>query len=138
MGAFEWALLTALVWGMVPAIEKFALIKIDPFIGLFFRCFGVIIGFILLSFFLVTPEKIKGTDPKTIALLVFGGFIGSFVGQIAFYHGLKVGEVSKVAPIAGSFPLIAAILGIVFLGESITIAKSVGIFLIISGIFFLR
>ena len=41
MGAFEWALLTAFVWGMVPAIEKFALIKIDPFVGLFFRCFGV-------------------------------------------------------------------------------------------------
>jgi len=70
--------------------------------------------------------------------LVFGGFIGSFVGQIAFYHGLKVGEVSKVAPIAGSFPLIAAILGIVFLGESVTITKAIGIFLIISGIFFLR
>ena len=43
-----------------------------------------------------------------------------------------------MGPIAGSFPLIAFILSVLFLGESISLAKIAGMVLIVIGIWVLK
>jgi len=53
MNAFTWAILTALIWGMVPLIEKSGLDKVTPVTGLFFRSIGVLLGLVFLSIFMV-------------------------------------------------------------------------------------
>ena len=64
--------------------------------------------------------------------------MGAIVGNICYYHALKTGEVSKVVPIAGSFPLISFILGLLFFSETITPAKLCGVVCIILGVALLR
>jgi len=138
MNAFWWAILTACIWGVVPILEKLGLAKIDPYVALFYRCLGVLIGILFLGLFAVKPAQLKAVSPKAIIVLVIAGFLASFLAQITFYHGLKMGEVSRVVPIAGTYYLITFVLGIFLLGEAITLMKVCGIVLIVAGMWFLR
>ena len=137
MNAFLWALLAALIWGITSVIEKVVLVKIDPLPGLFYRCLGVLIGIILLGAVILKPSQIKAVDFRSAALLIGAGFLGSFIAFIAFYKGLKLGEMSIVVPVAGSFYLIAFLLGIFILGETVNALKLLGVTFITVGIWLL-
>lgn len=138
MNAFTWAILTACIWGVVPLLEKFGLSRVDALTGLFYRCLGVLIGLFLLGTVILKPQQIKSADLRSVAWLILGGFLASCVGQIAFYKGLKAGEVSRIVPISGSYPLVTFILGILFLGEAISWVKFLGIILVTMGIWALK
>jgi len=138
MNAFWWAILTACIWGVVPILEKLGLAKIDPFVALFYRCLGVLLGLLFLGIFIVKPQELKAVTPRAIILLVVAGFLASFVAQITFYHGLKIGEVSRVVPIAGTYYLISFLLGIFLLGETLTLVKASGLLLIVAGVWLLK
>lgn len=138
MSAFVWAILAAFIWGIVPLLEKLGLAKVEALAGLFYRCLGVVIGIVLLGVFILKPQEIKSVDLRSALLLICGGFLASFVAQICFYHGLKLGEISRVVPISGSYPLIAFLLGIIFLGESLSPVKIIGVLSIVAGIWALK
>lgn len=138
MNAFIWAVLAACVWGIVPIMEKIGLLKVDPFVGLFYRSLGVLVGLLFLTLFMVKPQQVKAVELKTVLILVASGFLASFVAQIMFYHGLKAGDVSRIVPVVGAYPLIAFILGIFVLGEALTVAKLVGVLLVVAGVWMLR
>ena len=139
MKAFQWALLTALVWGMVPVLEKTGLMKTSPLTGIFLRCAGVGIGIILLMIFKF--EAVKAAffvKPQTALFIMTGGLLASFVGQIFFYKALKLGEASQVVPIAAAYPLVSFVLGIIFLSEHITLAQLSGVALVLMGLLLLK
>ncbi len=139
MKPFYFAILAALVWGIAPIVEKAGIARIEPMAGVIIRSFGVIIGAIVLAVFNSHMLKLAfRADQKTIILLLMGGIIASILGQIFFYNALKHGEVSKMVPIAATYPLVSFLLGLVFFGESFTIAKGLGIGFVILGVFFLR
>jgi len=139
MNSFIWAILCALVWGIVPLFEKMGLVKIDPMVGLFYRCLGVIVGIVLLFIFFNQPIKQSMTQLHPgMFFLVLGGFMASVVGQVCFYHALKTGEMSKVVPIAATYPLVSFILGIIFWGEKFTLVKGGGILFVILGVMLLK
>ncbi|MFH1412272.1 MAG: EamA family transporter [Candidatus Omnitrophota bacterium] len=120
MEAFWWALGTACIWGVVPIMEKIGLTKIEPMVALFYRSLGVLIGLVFLGTVVLKPAQIKAVDVRTVMILISAGFLASFAAQIVFYHGLKIGEVSKVVPIAGSYYLISFILSLLLLRETFT------------------
>ncbi|MFA6636748.1 MAG: EamA family transporter [Candidatus Omnitrophota bacterium] len=138
MSAFFWAVLTACLWGAVPVMEKMGLAKTQPFTALFYRSLGVVLGFLILGFFIVKPGEIRSVEPRSAALLILAGFVASFLAQIAFYHALRAGDVSRVVPVAGAYPLIAFILGVALLGENITLSKAAGMFFVICGAWLLK
>lgn len=139
MSPFTWALLTAVTWGLVPLIEKMGLLKVDPLVGIFYRCFGVMIGIIVLFAVKAPAIKQSFTDLHPGMLyLALGGFLASVVGQIFFYHALKTGDASRVVPLAGAYPLISFILGVVLLGEKVTLSKAGGMAFIIMGVMLLK
>lgn len=138
MSAFQWAAVTACIWGIVPILEKLGLQKIEPLVGLFYRCLGILCGFVFLAFFMLRPSQIKSADVRSAAFLIAGGFLASFLGQICFYRSLKIGEISKVLPLSASYPLITFILGVAVLGESMNITKVTGAVLITIGIWVLK
>jgi bacterial/archaeal transporter family protein len=138
MDAYMWALLTACIWGIVPILEKIGLDKVDPYVGVFYRCIGVIIGITVLGIFVVKPHQLKAVPPRSIIILIVAGILASFLAQITFYHSLKTGEVSRVVPIAGMYYLITFVLGILIFKEPLTLTKVAGIFMVASGVFLLR
>lgn len=138
MNAFWWAVVAASIWGFVPLLEKSGLERSAPLAGLFYRCLGVLLGLVLLLIFKIRPQQLKGVDVRSALFLIAGGFLASFVAQIAFYKALKTGEVSRVVPISGSYPLLAFLFGIWFFHEILTPLKIAGIILIILGIWVLK
>jgi len=139
MKPYIWAILTALTWGCVPIIEKIGLTKVTPFVGLFYRCVGVIIGIIILMFFKWQAISASFKEvPQGIFYLILGGFLASVVAQAFFYNALKTGAASKVVPISATYPLIAFVLGLIFLGEKLTMAKAGGMFFVLLGIMLLK
>lgn len=139
MKSFYFALMTAVIWGIVPILEKMGVSRIMPLAGIMIRSCGVIIGVSVLAIFNNQAFRTAlKAEPRTVFLLVLAGFMASIVGQIFFYNALKTGEASKVVPIAGIYPLVSFLLGILFLGESITLAKVGGVAFVITGLFLLR
>ncbi|MBI3324343.1 MAG: EamA family transporter [Candidatus Omnitrophica bacterium] len=138
MSAFTWALLTAFIWGIVPLLEKLGLTGSQPTVGLFARSVGIIIGVIVFGALWSPWKALSELSVRSFALLALGGFLASFVGQLAFYRALKVGGLSQVTLVAGSYPLVAAALGWFFLREPLTPMRVVGALLIGCGLMLLR
>jgi len=139
MKPFYFAILAAIVWGIAPVMEKIGLKNIQPLSGVMIRSSGVIIGAVVLAVFNINAFKIAlKADPKTILFLFLGGTLASILGQIFFYNAIKQGEVSKMVPIAATYPLVSFLLGLLFFGESFTVFKGLGIGFVILGVFLLR
>jgi bacterial/archaeal transporter family protein len=139
MKPFYFAILAAIVWGIAPIMEKTGLANVAPLSGVAIRSLGVLIGTsVLFMFNTGLLKSVLKADPKALIFLVAGGVLASILGQIFFYNALKQGEVSKMVPIAATYPLVSFLLGLLFFGESFTIAKGLGIGFVILGVFLLR
>ena len=138
MSAFYWALLTAGIWGIVPLMEKTGLGSAPPAAGVVIRSFGVVIG--LLVYLCVAPPwaMLRTVPWSSIVLLAAGGFLASFVGQMAFYQALRTGALSQVTPVAGTYPLVAAVLAWLILREPLTPTRVAGVLCVVLGITLLR
>ena len=138
MDAFFWALIAAGIWGTVPLLEKLGLNHSHPTIAVFARSVGVILGFLVFGL-IWSPWKAMGNlSLRSFLLLATGGFLASFIGQMAFYQALKVGNISQVTPVAGAYPLVAVLLGWCVLHEPMTTGRTLGAFLIVAGVLLLR
>jgi len=138
VSSFLWALSAAGIWGVVPVLEKTGLGKIHPLVGLFYRSLGVLIGLLLLGIFVLKPQTIRSVDARSVTFLIASGFLASFAAQICFYNALKTGDVSRVVPVSGAYPLLAFLLGVVFLGETFSMTKAAGCVFIIAGIWLIK
>lgn len=138
MNAFWWALLSAMIWGCVPLMEKIGLGQASPVAGVMVRSVGIVIGLFLFSFVGSPWETTRGLGWTSILLLMAGGLLASFVGQMAFYHALRAGAISQVTPVAGTYPLVAALLGWIVLKEPFTIPRLLGVLSIVLGVVLLR
>ena len=133
---FFYAILTSCLWGAIPFLEKTAITSMsDPFAAASIRSMGAILGVFLLP--LISPGTIKAlgtTQPKAWLCLLLAGFIGSFIGQLTNLTALRHGEVSRVTPITGSWPLFACLIAFVFLGEPFSLKKLLAIVLVVGGV----
>ncbi|QAU12071.1 multidrug transporter [Halorubrum sp. BOL3-1] len=64
-------------------------------------------------------------SPKLAHVLAAGFFLG--VGILALYRSLSLGPVSVVTPIFAMFLVFSSVIGFLFLGESFTLRKGLGI-----------
>ena len=137
--AFFLAILSALIWGMAPIFEKVGLnSKIDPYLGVVVRTLPI--AFIGLTglIFMGRIDSLFQVDMKSAAFVIIGGLIAGFIGQIVFYTALKSGEASVVVPVAATYPLVALVISILFLGEAVTWQKVTGIGLVVAGVVMLK
>jgi transporter family protein len=65
------------------------------------------------------------TSPKLVHVLAAGVFLG--IGILALYRSLSLGPVSVVTPIFAMFLVFSSVIGFLFLGESFTARKGLGI-----------
>ena len=138
MTAFLWAVVTACIWGVVPLMEKIGLRGVPPTAGVMVRSLGVVAGLVLFSAVWSPWAAVQQMSWTSRLLLAGGGLLASFVGQIAFYQALKAGAVSQVTPVAGTYPLIAALLGWLILREPLTLTRLLGVVCVVIGALLLR
>lgn len=138
MNAFTWALVTAGIWGVVPLLEKVGLGQAPPTVGVVVRSFGVVLGVLIFGWLWSPWPAIQALGWRSVLLLASGGLLASFVGQMAFYHALRSGAVSQVTPVAGAYPLVAAVLGWWLLREPLTPSRALGVACVVAGVLLLR
>jgi len=132
------ALITLLFWGIAPVFGKLGLAKINPYIALAIRSFVISIILIIIVLVRGDIKEIASVNLKSAAFIAMEGIFASLIGHFAYYYALKLGETSRVVPIASAFPVITVIVSVIFFAEKITLAKGAGIALIMAGILLLR
>jgi transporter family protein len=125
-------------WGIAPVLGKLGLGDLQPLAALTIR--SMIISVLLITLVTIRGQwgLVAGASTKDIAFIGLEGICAALLGQLAYYYALKFGEVSRVSPIVSAFPLVALVLGIIILGEKVTIYKIIAGLLIVSGIVLMR
>lgn len=138
--SFLFAILAAVIWGFAPALEKVGLkgAGMDPFLGVFIRTIPIAVFAMLGVIFMGKLGEVASVDLKSVLFVGAGGLVAGLLGQFAFYSALKAGEASVVVPVAATYPLVALIVSVVFLGEAFTIQKLAGIALVVGGVALLK
>lgn len=138
MSDFLFAGIAMIFWGVAPIFGKLGLNELQPLAALTIR--SMIISILLITMVTIKGQWgfVAGATTKDIAYIALEGICAALLGQLAYYYALKFGEVSRVSPIVSAFPLVALVLGIVFLGENITVSKIIAGLLIVSGIVLMK
>ncbi len=138
MRSLSFALVTMVFFGVAPLLEKAGLKGLGTFQALAVRSWAV--GLVSLIFLAWRGDLVAlgKAEPRFLFLVILGGLCAGFLGQATYYIALRTGEASRVVPVVAAFPLVTSLLGIVFLRESLTFVKVLGILLTTVGILLLR
>lgn len=132
---FLFALMSLLSWGVGSFISKLATNRIGEK-AVFWDLVGYAPALIIYSLIAYKLKNIFYLDKTGIILAVISGIIGSF-GLIGFYLVLTRKDASAAVPLTALYPALTAILAFIFLKESLTIAKVVGIILSVFALYLL-
>jgi transporter family protein len=138
--SFLFAVLAAVIWGFAPALEKVGLkgAGMDPFLGVFIRTIPIALFAMLGVLVMGRMGEVASIDLRSALFVAAGGLVAGLLGQLAFYSALKWGEASVVVPVAATYPLVALLVSVLFLGEAFTMQKLAGIALVVGGVVLLK
>lgn len=124
-------LTTMLCFGVVDFLSK----KAVDYVGAYGTLFWLrIIMVIPLTVYLLCALSIPIMNSTTIVLVVIAGLL-VVLGWFLYYKALdKGGQISIVAPIANSWPLLTTLIGLIILKESLETNQIISIILIFIGV----
>lgn len=131
-------IVTALLWGITPIIEKIGLAKVDPLVGVTIRSAIVTAGLFILTFLLGKGNALAQLDGKSILIFGASGMMAGLLGMWTYYTALKMEATSKIVPIAACYPLVTALLSVLILKEGVTLPRVIGTALIVTGIWLVK
>ena len=138
MNVFVLLLLTAILWGSSPILEKMGLRSSTPLIALTIRSLGVSLILLITLACLGKLKEVIAVDAKTAIIFIASGTMAGLLGMWTYFGALKAGATSKIVPIAACYPLITAFLSILILKENVTLVRLIGTLLIIAGIWLVK
>ena len=136
--AFLFALLTAFFWGSAAIFDKLALAKLQPLAGVAARSLVITLVAVGAAAFSLRGRAWQGVDARSWVFIILSGLFSGLLGQWTYYKALKYADASRIVPIAGSFPLVAFVMAVLLLGESLTTQRLLGTILVVAGIALLR
>ena len=130
--------ITALCWGSTPILEKVGLKEVDPFVGVTVRSVAITAVLLVVAAVSGRLGDILSVDLRTVLIFSSSGVLAGLLGMWTYFWALKMGATSRVVPIAASYPLVTALLGMLLLGEQLTLLRFLGIVLIVLGIWLVK
>ncbi len=125
------ALASAALFGVISIFDKRILSVHVRSISAFYVLIAflqLIMGVLVMA---VHPWEGWGSARATFSVVINGPLWGA--GLLLLFYGLRSLEVSRVIPIYHTFPVFAAILAVVFLGEEILPVHWLGILAVVAG-----
>ena len=89
---------------------------------------------VIMAFLTIILHKTLRVDATAMLIALLLGLIYA-LSLHYYFRALKTGPMSIVAPISGSYAIIAVPIAVLFLGEVVTLTQYIGIALIIMGVF---
>lgn len=123
-------------WGIWVFFHKMGVVKLGMKQALLWACIGtVVVNLIVICVLLFT-----GTAELKFAAgckWILAAALTSMIAFLAWLWGLKGANISTFAALCGLYPLVSAIMGVVFLKEKLTVTGVLGIILAVAAVFFL-
>ncbi len=129
---FTWALLSALFAAATAILAKVGVAGIDSNFATAVRTSVVVVFTWILAFAFRQPSSFSGLTSRTFLFLTLSGF-ATGLSWVCYFHALKVGPASRVAPIDKLSVALVIVFGALFLGEKLTWGKGIGGLLIVAG-----
>jgi bacterial/archaeal transporter family protein len=129
---FFWALLSAIFAALTAIFAKVGLEAVNSDLATLIRTFVIMVG--LTGFVLVTGKWSNPFDlpSRTWLFLVLSG-LATGASWVCYFRALKIGEVSKVAPVDKLSIVLVAIFAFAFLNERPSVREWVGILMVAGG-----
>lgn len=126
---FSWALLSAIFAAMTALFAKIGVNGLDSDLATFIRTLVVVI---LLAVILLARGKFHLTEGLNVRACLFLLFSGLATGAswLCYFRALKLGDATRVAPVDKLSVVFVAILGVLWLGESLSLKAWLGVTLI--------
>ena len=126
------AFLSAIFAGMTSILAKCGIKKTDSNVATFIRTL-VVLPLSLLMAAIVSPNSSLGAvSSKTLVFLVLSG-LSTGASWLCYFRALSKGDINKVVPIDKSSTVLTIILAVIFLGERVTVYKTLGVVFIAIG-----
>lgn len=131
-------LLTAISWAFGVIYVKKISNEVDPYWMVAIQC--IIGGVVLLGMGTAFESwsAIEWERPQFLLGLGFGATIGIPLAYILYYKLVSAGEASKVGSYTFLIPIVAVLLGVIFLGETVTYTLIIGLILVVMSIRFVN
>ena len=127
-----WALFSALSAGATAVLAKKGVEEVPPNLALAVR-----VSFVVLFAWLVALAT-RETAVRAISLRAWGYLAASALGTglswLCYFRALSLGPVAKVAPVDKLSFVVAMVLGVLFLGETVGPKVALGAVLIVAGV----
>jgi len=117
------AVLAMLAWGVWALLADVATKHIDPVSAMVFSYAASVV--VALGYVAARDETLSTVRTGVGVALVAGVFAG--IGAVAFYAGLERGRTSVVTTVSALYFVVAAVLGVVVLGESVEATDVAGV-----------
>ncbi len=127
-----WAVLSAVFAALTAIFAKVGIEKINSDFATFIRTIVILCVLGIILFATNQYQSLKTVSQKSIVFLILSG-IATGGSWICYFRALKLGNASQVAPIDKLSVVLVAIFGVAFLGEKLSTADWIGIFLIAAG-----
>ena len=126
------AFLSAFFAGMTSILAKCGIKNTDSNVATFIRTL-VVLPLSLLMALIVNPNfSLGAVSSKTLVFLVLSG-LSTGASWLCYFRALSKGDINKVVPIDKSSTVLTIILAVVFLGERVTVYKTLGVVFIAIG-----
>src|SRR5512136_411435 len=87
---------TTLLWGATPILEKIGLTKVDPVVGITIRSAVATVGLLILTLLLGRGRALIEVDGKGFLLFGASGVLAGALGMWAYYAALRMEATSKI------------------------------------------
>ncbi|MCK4908847.1 MAG: EamA family transporter, partial [Planctomycetes bacterium] len=85
----------AVLWGSTPIIDKIALAKTDPEVGIIIRSIAICITALLFMIVSGKTQAVLNTDAKATLLFSASGLMAGLGAMFFYFMALKLGPASK-------------------------------------------
>ena len=118
--------------GITAILVKIGVEDTDSHLLTALRTIVVLIFSWIMVFVVGSQGTISEVSPKTLLFLCASG-ITTVASWICYFHALQIGDVNKVVPIDKSSVVLTILLGVLFLGEPMSVSKGICVILIAAG-----
>ncbi|MEG1743289.1 MAG: EamA family transporter [Clostridia bacterium] len=127
-----YAFLSALFAGITSILAKIGIKNTNSHLATALRTIVVLVFAWIMVFVVGSQATISGISAKSMIFLILSG-LSTGASWICYFRALQLGDVNKVVPIDKSSTILTMLLAFIFLGESVTVIKILGMCMIAVG-----
>lgn len=122
--AIVFGVVAMLGWGLWSIFAKLATRTVPPALAM---VISYVTGALIAFGYVYTQRGGFGTLPMDGVLLAAIGGVFAGIAGVAFYMGLEAGRASIITTVSALYFIVAVVLGVLFLGESVSLTDLGGI-----------